>query len=588
MSQYDVGGVTTILIRLLTGNKRDGLILVDGKWGTGKTHFMDITFREKYNRSPLFIISVLGLTSLDDFKSALFSESYLKLSADIKEMSATAGSAIALFTQTPAAANPLNQLTASCANAIKKHQLAALTGLFVIDDIERIKPSLATEILAYCHTAYIKNDNLDFIIVSNTAEESSFEIEHKEKIISDTVPFNVMGNDTDLIFEKELLPFGDKYTTILKATLKKQKIDNIRTIRIIIEKLSPIFDFHNKNPEKDININVESMISIFCALTMLSRHHNYTLESIDKPRGKLENKDESGKGILLDAATIPLSALNATPTTYATMKQYAFNLSSSQDIIDAIFKDKKKISIEDIVLSSTPLNYDWEDNDFVCELIAIVRQEKKLLLKIWYCAVLHYRDLVKDKFIPEHDDITNDFLMGIADTYSLEEVVEHFHIEKDCEVTKTELDRLRNEGDIRSYLIKKHSYDERPAILAKMKEDILHNGWSEFNTNIFDELGHRAKYSLFKIIGKDTLIQAITKNWKMKDILAFTDFLRHLYNFENIGDYFSAELPDLKDTSCELDRYLNINTPSPQYGAVLALNNLLLSLIKRLQQQQRN
>lgn len=574
MKNSGINKVTTTLIHLLCNKKRDGLILLDGEWGTGKTHYINREFRNKYDKKTIFNISTLGINSVEMFKSELFNISYLKLSEDIKNIPDIATSAIALGTQTPAAAAPLKNIVASIGDAIKKSKLSALEGLFIIDDIERIDQKLANEILGYCHSIYMQSDKIDFIIVSNTSKTSSFEIQHKEKIFSDTVPFIPTEEDIYALFENELSFFDKDQLKALQEATRKYKLVNIRVIRRIISGLCPIFEFRVQNPSKEINANLELVISVFTALVILARNYNYTLPQIEDFK-KNHDKETTQLNILVDAATA-----TGVPKE---VKQYAFSIASKTDVIEAIFYDKQQIQIDTVVLSDKILISEIEEVTVVNRLIEIVKQKERQPLKAWEAAINNYKVLIEGKYIKNDESITNELLMSIAESYSKEEVSQAFYIDSTHTADKSEIDKARASGDVRKYLSIKHSYDKQNVIQNKIKEDILNQGWHLFNTERLEECGYRVQFSPLEFIGVDVICEGVFNKWAVIDILKFKDYLSNLYGFTNVKDFLIGELKYLRMLSEKLQEYLSKNSVSFQYGAINSLSDLVRHLITRLE-----
>ncbi|EFO2390004.1 ATP-binding protein, partial [Escherichia coli] len=79
----DKNTIISVLIRLLN-EKREGLILLNGEWGVGKTFFLQNEFKQYYSNKTQFYISVLGLNSLQDFKDKVLSVTYLENPPDIE------------------------------------------------------------------------------------------------------------------------------------------------------------------------------------------------------------------------------------------------------------------------------------------------------------------------------------------------------------------------------------------------------------------------------------------------------------------------------------------------------------------------
>lgn len=574
MENYGINKATTTLIHLLCNEKRDGLILLDGKWGTGKTYYFNSLFNKQYDKKTIFIISTLGMNSLEMFKSELFNVSYLNLSEDIQEIPSIIGSTIALSSQTPAAATPINNVVVGIASAIKKNKLAALDGLFIIDDIERIDKKIASEILSYCHSVYMKNNRVDFIIVSNESEESTLKIEHKEKIISDTVPFIPTEDDTYILFNEKLSVFGDAYVTSLKRTIKKHKVVNIRIIKSIITGLHPLFKYHNDNPTKEINANLELVIAVYSALIILARKCHYTLPLFEKAKRKPE-KDKTELSNLIDEATA-----TGVPTI---IKEYAFSIASARDVIEAIFYDKQQINIEEVVLTDKILTSGVDEKKAIQKLLEIVHAKEKKPLKVWIDAIQNYKWLTLNKYMKEDNTITNDLLISVADSYSREEVFKNIYVEKTRTVDTSEIIKARKSGDIKKYLSYKYSYNEKISIEKCIRDDILQYGWHLFNTERLERIG--SKYSPFKFIGIEIICEGVINKWEIIDINDLKYYLINLYDFLNIEEFLSAELFFLKQTSERLEGYIDNNPISFRYGAIHSFTEMIQFLIKRLEER---
>ncbi|MGP3227842.1 P-loop NTPase fold protein [Serratia nevei] len=575
MKYYDIGGVTTALINLLSTD-RDGLILLDGKWGAGKSHYINNCFRITYQDKPIFIISTLGLTSLDDFKSALFSVFYLEKPEEIEQANHMVTSLTAIITKTPSVAAPLKSFISSIGAGIKNKVLSNLNGVFAIDDIERIKPELAEDILGYCHSAYINGGNeIDFIIVSNTDSESGLAIKNKEKLISDIVPFTPSEEDIYTLFETELSTLGSEYTTYLKKSIKQHGTTNIRIIRQIIKQLSPVFKFHKDYPEKEVTTNLELIISSFCAINILAREHSYTLDMLEEKKDTLHiKKDTSDEDKLLDRANHP-----NIPTA---VKKYSFNLASLKDVTDALFQDKINIPLEKQVLAVNLSEIEASEIEIVEALQKIIDKGNGCSLKDWCRAVEIYREAIENKYIAEDKKRDVTYIMNIADLFTSEQVKDYLPFDTTRQATEEEINKSREDGNIKSYLKTKYSYEEKPKLIEAMRNDILQYGWSLFNTQRIDDIGNNSKYKPLEILSVRVLTIAITEKWKAKDIERFGHYLKNLYNFDNIQDYLNNELYFLRELSLNLDAYISNNKYSFKFGAISELKTSLNAFIKRL------
>ncbi|WP_049240346.1 P-loop NTPase fold protein [Serratia marcescens] len=90
--------IISVLIRILQ-EPRDGLILINGEWGVGKTYFLQSEFKNYYTDVSHFYMSALGLNSLQDFKDRMLSVTYLDSPSEINKLGDLTASAASAFTQ---------------------------------------------------------------------------------------------------------------------------------------------------------------------------------------------------------------------------------------------------------------------------------------------------------------------------------------------------------------------------------------------------------------------------------------------------------------------------------------------------------
>ncbi|HIC1895609.1 TPA: P-loop NTPase fold protein, partial [Citrobacter freundii] len=145
--------IISVLIRILK-EKRDGLILINGEWGVGKTYFLQTEFKQFYSDASHFYLSVLGLNSLQDFKDRMLSITYLKNPSEIKKLGDLTSSAASALTQEESTGKLTEQIISTFSGAMRDYVLKDLSGVFVIDDLERIPQSLRDEIATFCLQSY--------------------------------------------------------------------------------------------------------------------------------------------------------------------------------------------------------------------------------------------------------------------------------------------------------------------------------------------------------------------------------------------------------------------------------------------------
>ncbi|WP_415346086.1 P-loop NTPase fold protein, partial [Enterobacter hormaechei] len=238
----------------LLENKRDGLIIIDGKWGTGKTFFIKNEFSRYYTHNAFYYISLLGVKTILDFKAKIIDCYYLKgiksLQSGLETITAVGG----ISSGSPESSSVINGLLNSIGASVRENILSKLSGVFILDDIERITDnSLANEILTYCHSLYCESvtNNLDFIIISNTSSESELELHHKEKIISDSLHFNSTPEEilNMRLFEEKLSLLPAEDANIFREMAISYGIVNIRLLMRTLIISTPLYIYAAQHPE---------------------------------------------------------------------------------------------------------------------------------------------------------------------------------------------------------------------------------------------------------------------------------------------------------------------------------------------------
>ena len=135
--KYSNSNLIIKIIHLLS-QKRDGLILLDGNWGTGKTHFIRKKFPEYYDKNIFYYISLLGIKSLSDFKAKIIDCYYLQDIQTFKSGLESLSGIGSIASGSPASANIINSMFNSIGASVRENILSKLDGIFILDDIERI------------------------------------------------------------------------------------------------------------------------------------------------------------------------------------------------------------------------------------------------------------------------------------------------------------------------------------------------------------------------------------------------------------------------------------------------------------------
>lgn len=575
---------STLIVKIihLLEVKRDGLILIDGKWGTGKTFFVKNILPDYYNLNSFFYISLLGVKSLIDFKAKLIDCYYLKDVSTLKSGLDSISGIGSISSGSPASANVINGMFASIGSSIRENILSKLNGIFILDDIERLHDSvLANEILTYCHSLYtteIKN-TLDFIVVSNTSTESPLKLNHKEKIISDSVHYKPSIIDvlqTSIIEDKlKNLPLGDRELFTNLTTLNN--IVNIRILSRTLNTAAPLYSHAKDHPNLDWIIPSTTLLSSIFSFFVLSYTYNKPISSLIKDEPSyLSALDES----MSDIEKKLWSNLNNYKITND-VKHYYSGHSSLNDILGEIFYEPQPLSMLDVVISPRPELNEIDEEIFYITIIDFISKRTPCKLHHWLKAIRNYEYLVFHKYIPKSSKLTLPFMTSKLIEFTDDEILELY--EKDIEHRSINSYGGLEDGKFLSEILSyRHDYIKNKINLINIKEIVESKGWGMFNVSLLSELDPYGNYKPLEMLGAPFLTKCIFKKWSVRDIEQFNAFLQSNYRISNISQFSKNERKHLIYLKQKLEIFCLSHKKSFRFGAIHGLNNTLTHAISCL------
>ncbi|QSD22070.1 hypothetical protein H5A38_17480 [Pectobacterium brasiliense] len=573
-----IANISIAIIHLLE-KRRDGLILINGSWGSGKTHYVNNVFPQIYTKETIYHVSLLGIQSLSDFKTRIIDIAYLENMDEFERTVSITSNSLSVSTGNSRSAGVIDKIIKSLTSSLKERVLSNLSGLFIIDDIERItSQSVLNEVIGYCHNLYTKGirGKLDFLLIGNFTDENKIKIDHQEKLISDVIIFKPSREELNsIISEKNKFLTSEDLETLIYI-LTKHEVINLRVINRITDKLKPIYLLRNNYNEDDIFISMENVIvCISCAIIAVNLFGQKPEDFDNHLNLYAGDKENSVIGI-------KINELLSISTGYLTREilPYSLGVVSHTDIEHIVYGKNKKLSIIDKALSNTPQIYEEEEKEIIESLIFIIKKDGKPTLHEWLNAITNYQTLTEGGYIDKSLTIDSEDIMKISDTFTYDELLKHFG--------KVQLDdhstyRTSLESSLASYLLGKHKKREKEKTIAKIISDIKESGWAKFNTERLDNIEKMSKYKPLQILGTKIIIQCIwNSKWTVLDIASFNRYLYKLYNFQNISDYLSGEKKHLLQIHTALEVYLGNRKNSFRFGSVSELKNNIEKIISRL------
>ncbi|EOS9676047.1 AAA family ATPase [Escherichia coli] len=575
------GTIVSILIRILK-EKRDGLILINGEWGVGKTYFLRTEFRTLYSDTSHFYLSVLGLNSLQDFKDRMLSITYLNTPSEIKKLGDLTSSAASALTQDESTGKLTEQIISTISGAMRDYVLKDLSGVFVIDDLERIPQSLRDEIATFCLQSYQNDNRLDFILVGNFSKQSSEVLSHKEKVVSDEIYFSI-NNLTDIL-EQKLAPLEERHKYLITQVIIGFEETNLRIINRVISKLTPLFE--KQEPEQKISdIDIKNLVTSLCAHIILKEkfsyqendfHHNYITSSFKTLTTSSENDPDK-----ISEEESNLLNITAHMTYNNLMVPYCFNEISQKDIIPYIFNSQEPLKKGDYATLKQPEWYNIPENDYLDEIKKVILKTSSPTLSTWLIATNNYIRLSKSKYIPRIRGLTNKTIEKNKRSFSNKEIKEYF-LESNPNIDNIPPHILRREGnELHNYFLDKYCDIIKEEKIKELKEKMNVNGWSAIDMDIYQS---KFKFNPLETLDVNLIIHGIKNTWSIRDIQLFSNHLSSLYNFSNLADYLSAELPYLKKLHSAINAHHKKINSSFRRGAIIELTECVKRIKEALEQ----
>lgn len=247
-----------ILIAYITQQETDFAVLVDGPWGSGKTHFLkneigpliskiQCSIKEEkgeVKKVPyeLVYVSLFGLSSLDELQRRLFTELNPVLKNKvIKGGMMLINKGLQFFNMGAGEDDSLELM--NILGGIKRNKI------LVFDDMERLSDDLLNEVMGFINT-YTEHQGLKVIIIahediiSNKVQDYALV---KEKLIRFTYTYapellTVLPNFLSRYNDQDFNAFVDTNKQILLRSFERGEHINLRSLRFFLDLFFVIFN----------------------------------------------------------------------------------------------------------------------------------------------------------------------------------------------------------------------------------------------------------------------------------------------------------------------------------------------------------
>ena len=242
---------------------KDSVILLDGKWGSGKTHLLN-EFIKNYTKHPIYYVSLLGKRNVDDINTSL----YMEVHRD-RVIENVIPSSVSPFANIP---------TLDYALKIKE----GCSYIVILDDLERYASSHYDEFLSYVSSLVLRG--VKVIVVSNLSylgagEKFNFDM-YKEKIFDHIYKTDLFSTDVlERKFKEHYKYFDDSLIKLLNS--------NIR----IVDKVESFLENIDKVLLNNVPRDKDYKILLYYVIVLLTTFYNDIPLSYPSLRIKGTEKD---------------------------------------------------------------------------------------------------------------------------------------------------------------------------------------------------------------------------------------------------------------------------------------------------------
>lgn len=298
------------ILQYIQNDKANYAVMIDGKWGSGKTYFLKNRLIEEIEKidvgdkkCKVIYISLYGISSIEEINRKVFVETMISLSENetLKKLASnkkvSKGFSIAKkvielgseylpkgFADLVKSVFSLDDLIASSVNIGSNIVLS-------FDDLERTQLDLG-EILGYINS-YVEQYNVKTIIIANQTEiqqQHEYYERIKEKLIGKTflytLKFGEIANSIIKEFQndKEYYEFLNSYFEQIVSICEISEAENIRSLKTALDDFNLIF---NKVKNYYSEIDEESllfMMRLTLALTFEIKKADFKQDALENIR----------------------------------------------------------------------------------------------------------------------------------------------------------------------------------------------------------------------------------------------------------------------------------------------------------------
>ncbi|MEK0276726.1 P-loop NTPase fold protein [Vibrio vulnificus] len=539
------------IIELLNDPSFPQVVLLDGAWGSGKTHFINHQLINKIREvfSPnIYFFSLYGISSIDDFRDKIIS-----LSMTEQEEASVFAKYFSKVVD-GAAVNMGERGVGAVINGVAGAYKYKLYGelddcVLILDDLERVADDkIIKNILGEC-LSLAESKNIKVLVVANESKLSCKD--DVEKVFADKYKFSFTHEEVVSILRQEYDALDDQLANELLLNITAINSKNIRVLKRAVVKFTRIKNEIEKIENIILDQALSKVLSDVIRICYAKFECGFSKEEII---GSVETR-------VLRQMT----------------KNQEETVNKSQQKLDSIFDDSFYNLSEKLVIYCCDGLYEFIDLQE--ELMLPVKRTLLDAMKSpWAQNQLTEEEFVNgikllESFISEATNITLYEWFTVCDTYIYmldNKVIDSSSYSKESlmEVCKSvEIDRFLIPTKHEDFEHDFHTnfYDQelskvyfsKKELVNALGEENRHFDFSQRFIQSWDSVKNEAHQDLmhspiYQIINEKVIKEALGF-WSNEEVFQFVRFNRHRYRFSNIQDYFESEIDALKNICVMLD-----------------------------------
>jgi hypothetical protein len=542
------------------------IVLLDGKWGEGKTYYTEnilIPELTKNNKNCVFF-SLTGLSSISDFKDRLLSTCLLneQLNSDQSVSINKVFSSLLTSFGSETVSN-ISSILSGATGLIKESLLSRIKNKYIlIDDLDRVDDGkLCDLIIGECLQLVDSKNNLKFIFIVNN-EKCKAGKHLKEKVFSGIVKLNRSISDSIKIAFVEYEWFETYKDQILKV-IETKKMRNLRVLKRCSRRINSIYNllkadtvFDEKNSMSEV-INGVLLVSYYhyeeeLNESQIKESAHYTLKIKDK---KVVNK-------YLDLQNINY---------FLTDKFISYCIGGA--IWNISLNDfgrlpKKACPIDSFIFKN---NFDLNDTEFdngLSILSNYIFEDKNVEFSKWFEAAYYYYILQERHFISDDKIILEDSFKGLfaTKTFDYSELETRHHRLK---INDTESFIYKNHENEKKKYYEKQKQTDNDHWLVKMSKS-----WSSVDKQVYEGFRSEEFFNKFTI----EQLKKCLKNWQNHDLALFSDFIDVRFKDEFNQKNLKSEIDILSQLYGIVEEMYETEPKGRRKGSLYTLVNVLKTI----------